>query len=92
MAFNLRGGRPKNMSQGAYWVQRHQADGRKRESAQASAARFDARYERITAQFVEVFRSFADEDGDVDVAIGSTLDAAMDDYNDLKTWIDRNID
>jgi len=30
MPFNLRGGSPKSMKQGIYWVQRHQADQRRR--------------------------------------------------------------
>lgn len=47
MPFNLRGGRPKNMKQGTYWVQRHQADKARRNKSVNAQLRQKERYDRI---------------------------------------------
>lgn len=71
MPFNLRGGRPKSMKQGIYWVQRHQADlqrtatAAKRDAAQATKkAKADAKNALLIATYERLFgnvKSFFDE-------------------------------
>ena len=92
MAFNLRGGRPKNMHQGTYWVQRARDSSRRRVTGELQVLRFNNRYSRITNQFAAVFQSYAGPGGTIEVIVGSRLNLSLDRFNDLKSWIDRNID
>ena len=92
MPFNLRGGRPKNMGQGIYWVQRYQSDNRRRAKSELAVLRFNNRYNRITSEFLSIFLPYAGPGGTIEVASGSRLAKALDSYNEMKTWIDRNID
>lgn len=92
MPFNLRGGRPKNMGQGIYWVQRARDQSRRRASAFERIEAFNARYNRITRQLVSFMKNYGGPSGTVEVVAGSRLDQALDRYNDLKGHIDRNID
>lgn len=92
MPFNLRGGRPKNMRQGIYWVQRERSRSRARVCGELQALRFNNRYHRITSQFLSIFQPYAGRKGTIEVRIGSKIDQALDGYNDLKTWIYANID
>ena len=80
------------MGQGIYWVQRERAAGRSRASSEMQVLQFNSRYNRIMEQFLSIFAPYADPDGTITVQTGSKLDTSLDRYNDLKTWIDGNID
>lgn len=80
------------MGQGIYWVQRERSGGRSRASRELQAMQFNNRYNRITQQFLSIFRPYTGPSGQIDVPAGSKLDTAMDRYNDLKMFIDNNVD
>lgn len=80
------------MGQGIYWVQRERAQTRARSSSEQQAHRFNERYGRITRQFTSVFAPYAGETGTISVVVRSPLDSALDSYNELKAWIDANVD
>lgn len=44
MGFGLKGGRPKNMKQGVYWVQRHRDDLRRRGSRRDAGPPSDGKF------------------------------------------------
>ena len=54
--------------------------------------RFNERYGRITHNFLSVYGPYAGPDLTVSVTHGSRLSDAIDRYNELKVWIDFNID
>jgi hypothetical protein len=92
MGFRLRGGRPKQMRQGIYWVQRARDQQRVRASSYERVVRFNERYNRITGSFLSVYRPHSGADLKVRVANGSRLSDALDRYNELKLWIDANVE
>ena len=87
MPFNLRGGRPKSMGQGIYWIQRHLADKRRRSTSRSSAERFNERFFRIDREFHRIYDVLAEENGKVTVVSGSKLDTALDEYSSLLAYI-----
>lgn len=78
MPFKLRAGRPKNMGQGIYWVQRERSRSRARVSGELQALRFNNRYHRITSQFLSVFQRYAAEEAPLRCASAPNL---------IKLWI-----
>ena len=102
MGFRLRGGRPKNMGQGIYWVQRHLGDQRAAARADAAAQRrvalanqkaisFNERYHRIVDNVVSYFSA---NSGPTEATPrqARALSAKIEEYNSLKTAIDQDIE
>jgi hypothetical protein len=99
MPFNLKGGRPKSMKQGTYWVQRHVAD-QKREAARqrriatadAKAAAFNERYSRILQNCMEYHLQHQGTQVETTQKQFERLTEKINQYNELKSWIDGHID
>ena len=90
MGFGLRGGRPKNMNQGIYWVQRHLADERRVARANEKAKQFNLRFNRITQNV----NSFFDGRGQIEVNPKSyeRINRTMELYNLAREQINSNIE
>ncbi|WP_252258597.1 prefoldin domain-containing protein [Erythrobacter aurantius] len=103
MGFRLRGGRPKNMGQGIYWVQRHLADSRaaerrrvaeqRRVEKQNEAARkFNEKWHRISSNVTGYFTKYADVDAKASEAKRDKIVEKINEYNNLKDFIQNNIE
>jgi hypothetical protein len=92
MGFSLRGGRPKNMGQGIYWVQRHRDDLRRRQSANDRALDFNNRYNRILQGFSDVFLAYIGPKGTIEVTANSKLHKSLSRYNEINSLIEADID
>ena len=101
MAFNLRGGSPKSMKQGIYWVQRHLAD-QKRAAAQQNRVEkdrqrriyIDEKFERIESNLTKYSLSIANDKSTINFNTTEKkkekLEKCLEDYNSLRVYIKKN--
>lgn len=101
MGFNLRGGRPKNMKQGIYWVQRHLADQkrvaaeeRKIQKDRQRIAFIDEKFNRIKNNISTYFISIKGSDGKISIETnernGEKLSNLFENYNSLMEYIEKD--
>lgn len=101
MPFNLRGGSPKNMKQGVYWVQRHLAD-QKRAAAQQNRVEkekqrqiyIDEKFERIKSNLTKYSLSIANEKSEINFITTEVrkenIDNCLENYNSMRIFIEKN--
>jgi len=103
MGFRLRGGRPKNMGQGIYWVQRHLADVRAAERRRLGAQRrveahnqkaekFHQKWHRISANVTGYFMKYANVDAKGSASTRDKITEQIHIYNELKRSVQANIE
>jgi len=103
MGFRLRGGSPKNMRQGIYWVQRHLADTRAAERRHAAAQRrvdkqnevarkFNEKWQRISSNVSGYFTEYADLEAKVSESARDKIVDKINIYNSLRESIQNNIE
>lgn len=99
MGFRLRGGTPKNMGQGIYWVQRYQADQKRMASAQRRADRANEKATAFNERFQRIVHNVRDyhlaHQGQQMTATPKKFEAISEKisaFEELKEWIDDNID
>lgn len=99
MGFRLRGGNPKNMGQGIYWVQRHLADQKRMAAAQRRVDRanekakaFNERFERIVQNFRHYHLAHKDQTMTITPKRLESLSGKIDGFEELREWINENID
>ncbi|WP_141249506.1 hypothetical protein [Sphingobium sp. D43FB] len=99
MPFNLKGGRPKNMNQGTYWVQRQvagqtrvEAHERRIAMANEKATAFNERYERIVQNCIGYHSRHQGEAMSGTQKQVTALTEKITEYGNLKEWIDKHID
>ena len=103
MGFRLRGGRPKNMGQGIYWVQRHLADAhaaeRRRDAEQRRVERqdekaraFNEKYHRVTRNVSDYFSKYASVDVVTSANIRDKIVEKIDHYNKLNSSMQISIE
>lgn len=105
MPFNLRGGRPKNMKQGIFWVQRHLSN-QKRTAVQRNQEIkenlrrefIDEKLNRIRNNVVKYAMSISSEKSEKSASISflidekkaETINKNLDEFNALLEFIDGN--
>jgi hypothetical protein len=99
MGFNLRGGRPKNMGQGNYWVQRHRDEQRRiasREIAAKKAAEkihaFNEKWDRIYDNYMTYMKSKINQKIEATPAKFRSLQNKSIAAEELRSYINNNID
>lgn len=103
MGFRLRGGSPKNMRQGIYWVQRHLADSRAAERRHAAeqrrvdkqnevAKKFNEKWHRISSNVSGYFTNYADLEAKVSESLRDKIVDKINVYNILRGTIQNNIE
>lgn len=103
MGFRLRGGRPKNMGQGIYWVQRHLADARaaerRRDAEQRRVERqdekaraFNEKYHRVMRNVSDYFSKYASVDVVTSANIRDKIVEKIDHYNKLNSSMQISIE
>jgi hypothetical protein len=103
MGFRLRGGSPKNMRQGIYWVQRHLSATRAAERRHAAerrrvdkqnevARKFNEKWHRISSNVSDYFTRYADLEAKVSESARDKIVDKINVYNRLKDSIQNNIE
>lgn len=103
MGFRLRGGTPKSMKQGIYWVQRHVADlkaaQRRREAERAreekareTVAKLKKKLNRIIENTKLYYSRHADLPITVTEAKHDKISEAVEEYNAMKDLLSKHID
>jgi hypothetical protein len=103
MGFRLRGGSPKNMRQGIYWVQRHLADARAAERRHAAeqrraekrddaARKFNEKWHRISSNVSDYFEKYADVEAKGSASTRDRIVEKINFYNNLKDSINAHIE
>ena len=103
MGFGLRGGRPKNMGQGIYWVQRHLADTRATERRRVTeqrrvekhndaATKFNEKWKRIKNNVSNYFDASANIEAKGSLATRDKIVEKINSFNELQSYINRNIE
>lgn len=103
MGFRLRGGRPKNMGQGIYWVQRHLADSRAAERRHAAeqrrvekqneaARKFNEKWHRISTNVSDYFENYAELEVKTSTSTRDKIVEKINIYNNLRQSINANVE
>ena len=103
MGYRLRGGRPKNMGQGIYWVQRHLADSRAEErriiaeqrridSKNESVRKFNEKWRRILHNHSRYYENVKGIELTISTSKFIIINKKAEIYNDISEYIGANIE
>ena len=103
MGYRLRGGRPKNMGQGIYWVQRHLADSRAEErriiaeqrridSKNESVRKFNEKWRRILQNHSRYYEKVIGIELTISMSKFDIINKKAEIYNDVRKYIGANIE